>query len=119
MARYTAIFTISVNIENLQPIFTDILTDCGCEILYHQGSYLMARECPGKVSFSQLVTVDITFDKVTNTSENIRLNIVIRNEELPLKLDNHCSQIFDLLIQLILENYHWEVVESIILGSRE
>ncbi|NEQ37439.1 MAG: hypothetical protein F6K40_14665 [Okeania sp. SIO3I5] len=79
----------------------------------------MAREFPGKVFFSQLVTIDITFERVTNTSENIRLNIVMRNEEIPLKLDNHCSQIKDLLIQLILENSHWEVVESIILRSRE
>ena len=114
MARYIAIFIIAVKIENLQPIFTEVLSDCGCEILYNQGNYLMAREFPGQVSFSELVTIDITFNRVTNTSENIRLNIVMRNEELPLKLDNHCSQIFDLLIQLILDNSDWEVVKSII-----
>ncbi len=114
MARYTAIFTVAVKIENLQPIFTEILTYCGCEILYNRGDYLMAREFPGQVSFSKLVTIEITFDRLTNTTEKTRMNIVIRNEELPLRLDNHCRQVFDLLTELIVENSNWKLLDSII-----
>ena len=117
MTRYTAIFTIAVTIENLQPVFKHILSNCGCEIIYTREYYLMAREFPGKVSFSELVTIEISFERVTNTSENLRFNIVTRNEELPLKLNNHCSQVFDLLTQLIADNSHWKLVESIILGN--
>ena len=117
MARYTAIFTVAVKIENLQPIFTEILSYCGCEILYNRGDYLMAREFPGQVSFPKLVTIDITFDRLTNTTEKTRINIVIRNEELGLKLDNHCRQVFDLLTKLIVENSNWELLDSIIEDS--
>ncbi|MCH2048899.1 MAG: hypothetical protein MK289_10570 [Trichodesmium sp. ALOHA_ZT_67] len=114
MAYYTAILTIAVKIESLQPVFTEILNNCGCEIIYTQKYYLMAREFPGQVSFSQLVTIEITLYRVTNNSENIQLNIVTRNEELPLKSSNHCSQVFDLLTYLIVENSNWELLEIII-----
>ena len=114
MTRYTAIFTIAVTIENLQPVFEKILSNCGCEIIYTQEYYLMAREFPGQVSLSELVTIEISFERVTNTSGNIALKIVTSNEELPLKSNNHCSQVFNLLTQLITDNSHWKLVESII-----
>ncbi len=117
MARYTAIFTVAVKIENLQPIFTEILSYCGCEILYNRGDYLMAREFPGQVSFSKLVTIDITFEQLTNTTEKTKMNIVIRNEELALKFDNHCREVFDLLTELIVENSNWKLLDSIIEDS--
>ncbi|MDJ0555225.1 MAG: hypothetical protein QNJ68_12445 [Microcoleaceae cyanobacterium MO_207.B10] len=113
MARYTGLFTVAVNVENILLIITEILDDCDCKIVYNQGDYLMARESKGQVSLAQLVTVEITFDTVTATSEKKRMMIIVRNEELPLKLDNHCRQIFILLTGLIAENPNWKVLDSI------
>ncbi|MDY7006616.1 MAG: hypothetical protein SWX82_22525 [Cyanobacteriota bacterium] len=113
MARYTGVFTLAVDVENLLLILTDILNFCGFEIVYIQGSYLMASEIHGQVIFSQLVTLDINVGIVTNT-EKIKINLVARNEEIPLKSDNHCRQKFDLLTQSIIENSNWEFIDSII-----
>ena len=113
MARYTGIFTVAVDVESILLILTDILSYCGFEIVYIQGNYLMASEVHGQVIFSQLVTLEINVGIVTNT-EKIRINIVARNEEIPLKSDNHCRKKFDLLSQSIIENPNWEYIDSII-----
>jgi hypothetical protein len=41
------------------------------------------------------------------------MDLVIKNEELPLQLDNHCRQIFDLVKQSIKENRNWQMVENL------
>ncbi|NEO55986.1 MAG: hypothetical protein F6K54_24700 [Okeania sp. SIO3B5] len=112
MARYNGVFTIAVDVENLLLILTDILNSCGFEVAHIQGSYLMASEVHSQVIFSQLVTLDINVGIVTNT-EKIKINLVARNEEIPLKSDNHCRQKFDLLTQSIIENPNWEFIDSI------
>ncbi|NET24792.1 hypothetical protein [Okeania sp. SIO1I7] len=112
MARYTGVFTLAVDVENLKLILTDILSYCGFEVVYIRGNYLMASEVHGQVIFSQLVTIEINVAIATN-SEKIRINIVARNEEIPLKSDNHCRQKFDLLSKSIIENPNWEFIDSI------
>ncbi|NEN92399.1 MAG: hypothetical protein F6K48_27270 [Okeania sp. SIO3H1] len=112
MARYTGVFTLAVDVENLKLILTDILSSCGFEVVYIRGNYLMASEVHGQVIFSQLVTIEINVAIATN-SEKIRINIVARNEEIPLKSDNHCRQKFDLLSKSIIENPNWEFIDSI------
>jgi hypothetical protein len=42
------------------------------------------------------------------------MNFVIKNEELPLQVDNHCRQMFDLVQEAVAENKHWQLVESVI-----
>ncbi|NES72754.1 MAG: hypothetical protein F6K24_49940 [Okeania sp. SIO2D1] len=113
MARYTGVFTVAVDVENIQLILTDILSSCGFEVVYIRGNYLMASEVHGQVIFSQLVTIEINV-AIATTAEKTRINIVVRNEEIPLKSDNHCRQKFDLLTQSIIENSNWEFIESII-----
>lgn len=73
---------------------------------------MMAREFPGQVSFPKLVTVEVLIDKTTATETKTRVNLVIKNEELPLQVDNHCHQMFNLVNQAITENRHWQLVES-------
>ena len=117
MGCYTGLFTVDVavgSLENFQLIITDILDDCGCEIIYILGDYLMARESHNQVSFSQLVTIEMTFSRANLSTQKIRMNIVVRNEKLPLKLDNHCYQVFILLSRLIAENLNWKLLESMI-----
>jgi hypothetical protein len=113
MARYTCSFTIAVSLELLQPTLMELLQSCNFDIIYDTGDYIMAREIPGRVAFAKLVTVEVLIDKSTATSQEVRMNFVIKNEELPLQVDNHCHQMFYLVHEAVAENRHWQLVESV------
>jgi len=113
MARYTCSFIIAVPLERLQQVLIEVLESCNFDIIYNTGDYLMAREIPGHVSFAKLVTVEVLIDKSTATDQEVRMNFVIKNEELPLQVDNHCHQMFHQVQQAIAQNRHWQLVESV------
>jgi hypothetical protein len=113
MARYTCSFTVAVSLDHLQQSLIEVLQSCNFDIIYDTGDYLMAREIPGRVAFAKLVTVEVLIDKSTATAQEVRMNFVIKNEELPLHLDNHCRQMFDMVQEAVAENRHWQLVESI------
>ncbi|BAB75474.1 hypothetical protein ACN23B_18955 [Anabaena sp. FACHB-709] len=113
MARYTCSFVISIRFDYLQQLLLDLLQDCDLEIQYHTPDYILAREIPGTVPFPKLVKVEVLIDKSTATETESRMSIVIKNEELPLYLDNHCRQIFDLVKQSIERSRHWHLLESL------
>ncbi|MGQ4649516.1 hypothetical protein [Lyngbya aestuarii] len=113
MARYTCSFTVAVSLDYLQQSLFEVLQSCNFDIIYDTGDYLMAREIPGHVSFAKLVTVEVLIDKSTVTADEVRLNFVIKNEELPLQIDNHCRQMFELVQEAVTENRHWQLVESV------
>ena len=113
MARYTCSFTIAVSLDHLQQSLIEVLQSCYFDIIYDTGDYLMAREVPGRVAFAKLVTVEVLIDKSTATAQEVRMNFVIKNEELPLQVDNHCRQMFDMVQEAVAENRHWQLVESV------
>jgi hypothetical protein len=113
MARYTCSFIVSVAEDYLQPLLIELLQYCGLEIQYYTPDYMIAREIPGNVSFPKLVTVEVLIDKSTATKTETRMSIVIKNDELPLKLDNHCRQVFDLVRLQIEQSSNWQLIESI------
>ncbi|MDZ8053549.1 MAG: hypothetical protein RMX68_022130 [Aulosira sp. ZfuVER01] len=113
MARYTCSFIVSVPIEHLQPLLVDLLQDCDLDVQYYKSDYIMAREVPGTVPFSKLVKVEVLIDKSTATETETRLSILVKNEELPLQLDNHCRQVFDFVKQAIEHSRHWHLIESL------
>ncbi|MEA5578993.1 hypothetical protein [Anabaena sp. UHCC 0451] len=113
MARYTCSFLVSVPIAHLQALFIELLQDCGLEVQYYTADYIMAREMPGNVSFSKLVIVEVLIDKSTATETETRMSIVIKNEELPLQLNNHCRQVFDFVRQEIERSRNWHLIESL------
>ncbi|MDZ7961818.1 MAG: hypothetical protein RMY34_28745 [Aulosira sp. DedQUE10] len=113
MARYTCSFIVSVPVEHLQPLLVDLLQDCDLDIQYYTADYIMAREIPGTVSFSKMVKVEVLIDKSTATETETRMSIVVKNEELPLQLDNHCRQIFEFVKQAIEHSRHWHLIESL------
>ncbi len=89
-------------------------------IIYQAGDYLMAREIPGKVAYPQLVTVEVLIDQsktpdqgMQMNSQEIQMNLVIKNEELPLQADNHCRQMFTRVSQAIIETHHWDLIEAV------
>ncbi len=113
MARYTCSFIVSVKSENLQPLLVELLQDCNLDVQYYTADYIMAREMLGNVSFTKLVTVEVLIDKSTATETESRMSIVIKNEELALKLQNHCRQMFEFIKQAIEDCRHWHLIESL------
>ena len=113
MARYTCSFTVAVPIDRLGQLLVEFLQACNLEIIYGTADYMMARESPGQVSFAKLVTVEVLIDRTTATDTETRINLVIKNEELPLQVDNHCYQMFELVNRAIIDNHNWQLVESV------
>ncbi|WP_315786238.1 hypothetical protein [Fischerella sp. JS2] len=113
MARYTCSFILSIPVHHLQPLLVELLQDCNLDVQYSTLDYIMAREIVGTVSYSKMVTVEILIDKSTATETETRMSIVIKNQELPLQLDNHCRQVFEYIKQAIEESRHWHLIESL------
>jgi len=113
MARYTCSFIVSVEIEHLQPLLIELLQDCELDVQYYTTDYIMARETPGNVSFPKLVTAEVLIDKSTATETEIRLSIVVKNEELPLQLNNHCRQMYEVVKQAVELSKKWQLIESL------
>jgi hypothetical protein len=113
MARYTCSFLLSVSINNLQPSLIELLHSSGLDVQYYTPDYIMAREFPGSIPFSKLVTVEALIDNTTATETETRITLVIKNEELPLQFDNHCRQVFDYIKQEIEHSRYWNLIESL------
>ncbi|RAM51692.1 MAG: hypothetical protein C6Y22_10275 [Hapalosiphonaceae cyanobacterium JJU2] len=113
MARYTCSFILSIDINHLQPLLIELLQDCNLDIQYYTLDYIMAREIVGTVSYSKMVTVEVLIDKSTATETETRMSIVIKNQELPLQLDNHCRQVFEYIKQAIEDNRNWHLIQSL------
>lgn len=111
MARYTCSYRVPP--QQLQPSLGEVLKACHFEILYDKSDYVMARETPGQVPFAQLVTVEVLIDHTNATAAEVQINFVIKNEELPLQLDNHCRQMYELLKETIAENRQWQLITNV------
>lgn len=103
MARYTNFFASVLPASNLREALPDVLQRCGLNMVYQDGDYIMAKEKPGHVAYSQLATVEVIIDSAKERQPNrsSTVNLVVKNEELPLKQNNHCRQIFQIVTQAI------------------
>ncbi|MCC5613536.1 hypothetical protein LC605_00285 [Nostoc sp. CHAB 5836] len=113
MARYTCLFIVSVPSDHLLPLLVELLQDCQLDIQYHTPDYIIARQVPGNVPFPKLVTVEVLIDKSKSTETETRMSIVIKNQELPLQLNNYCRQMFEFIKQTIESSRHWHLIESL------
>ncbi|MCP6757414.1 MAG: hypothetical protein NHB32_01285 [Fischerella sp. CENA71] len=113
MARYTCSFILSIDINHLQPLLVEMLQDCNLDVQYYTLDYIMAREIVGTVAYSKMVTVEVLIDKSTATETETRMSIVIKNQELPLQVDNHCRQVFEYIKQAIEDNRNWHLIQSL------
>ncbi|MEB3826467.1 hypothetical protein [Phormidium sp. CCY1219] len=112
MARYTGLFIVAVPLEDFRPLLLELIEACNLDIIYDTGDYIMAREVPGQIPFGKLVTVEFLIDKPANVEDEVRMNLVMKNEELPLHFENHCRQVFDFLSEAIAENRYWQLLET-------
>ena len=72
----------------------------------------MARERPGRVAFARLVTVEVLIDKTTATARGVGINFVVKNEELPLQVDNHCRQMYDQFMEELSSREDLQLIEK-------
>lgn len=113
MARYTCRLTVAISPEDLHHSLVEILQACNFEIIYQTNEYLMAREVPGQITFSQLATAEVLVDRSTPHENAICLNLVVKNEALPLQVNNHCQQMYELLQQTIYDHPRWQLLDLV------
>lgn len=113
MARYTSSYTLGLPFPRIGKLVVEVLQSCPFEITYDTGEYIMAREIPGKVSFSKLASVEILIDRTTSTETETKMTLVVKNEELPLQVENHCYQMFQVVNQAIVDCRSWQIVEQV------
>lgn len=112
MARYTSLFRVVVSIDRFRQLLIDLLHSCSLDIIYASEDYLVARETPGHVAYAKLVTVEVLIEQFPARDTEVKMSFVVKNEELPLRNNNHCRQIFNLVNQAIAENRQWQLIES-------
>jgi hypothetical protein len=96
MARYTNLLVLSIDpISHLRQSLADVLQSCGLNLIYEAKDYLVAKEKPGAVSYSKLATVEVLISPPTPQKHSSTINLVVKNEELPLSTNNHCHRVFE------------------------
>ena len=113
MSRYVCDFLVNLSPHHVRAQLRKLLAACDLELIYDLDDYLMAREIPGRVSFTRLVTAEVLIDVTNATDAAVKLSFVLKNEELPLKSNNHCRQIFDLLRSTIAHDDRWQPLNSL------
>ncbi|MBR8831934.1 MAG: hypothetical protein N5P05_002567 [Chroococcopsis gigantea SAG 12.99] len=113
MARYVCSYLVKISLEELKPMLNEVLQFCSFDVIYHTIDYIMAREVPGKVLFSKLVTIEVLIDSTTATAKGIQVNLVVKNDELPLQTQNHCRQMFDKLQKILSEDHQWKLIANV------
>jgi hypothetical protein len=111
MARYSCTFSIHANsAEALRQELGKTLRACNFEIIYDDDDYMVGREVPGGVSHAKLVTLEALIHRNHQTSEDgIKMDCILKNEELPLKRDNHCRRVFDSFTQTVKTQTPWQL----------
>jgi hypothetical protein len=112
MARYTHDLTVAVPLSQFYEQVKEVLKACSFEVLYFKEDFVVARETPGNIPFSRLVTVEIFVDSTRATQDITHLSVVVKNEELPLQANNHCYQMYEKLNQAIADNKGWNLIKS-------
>lgn len=110
MARYTRSLSVALSLSNCLTQLKAVLESCDLEALFSKEDCIIAREKPGKVPFAKLVTIEVLVDSTRATSNVTNMDVVVKNEELPLQSNNHCFQIFDQFSQTINQHSGWQVI---------
>jgi hypothetical protein len=101
MARYTHLLTLSEAAPSLGLSIVKTLEACGLNMVYANNDYFVAKEKPGQVSLSQLTTIEVLISPPTCAMDAARVNLVVKNEELPLQQNNHCLRVFEAVSEAI------------------
>jgi len=113
MARYSSLFKVATPLDSFRQRLSDVLRSCDCDVIYDMEDYMVAREVPGRVNYARLVTIEVLIDKASEVDDGVQMNVVVKNEELPLKQDNHCRRMFNQLYDAFTTTNRWHLIESI------
>jgi hypothetical protein len=102
MARYTNLLTVPKTPPSLRDLIISSLKSCGLNMVYETGDYLVAKEIPGQVSLAQLTTIEVLINPPSGSLGPAKVNLVVKNEELPLRQKNHCQQVFETVNQALV-----------------
>lgn len=102
MARYTNSLPVPDSTSRLRDAIVSSLQAFGLNMVYENGDYLVAKEKPGRVSLSQLTTIEVLINPPTVTAGSAHVDLVVKNEELPLRRNNHCEQVFSAINQALV-----------------
>lgn len=111
MARYTKVYVVKVNQSLLRDLITKLLVECNLTVSYVARDYIMAQEKSGQVSFSKLVTVEVLIHQPE--LDSVKFTCVVKNEELPLNLGNHCKALAEKVNAAFETNPAWQMLESV------
>lgn len=101
MARYTNLLSTVNSVRDLHDSLVTTLKSCDLNMVYEARDYIVAKEKPGQVSLSQLATVEVLINPPTTNGVDVTVNLVVRNEELPLSTNNHCQKVFEAVNQAV------------------
>lgn len=101
MARYTSLFKAVSSLAHVRQKVADTLASCDLSLIFENEEYLVAKEKPGGVKPDLLTTVEVLINPPTVADPATRIDVIVQNQELPLKKDNHCYQIFETVHQAI------------------
>ena len=101
MARYTTLYKAMSSLTQIRERVVDNLASCNLNLIYENEEYLVAKEKPGGVKHDYLTTVEVLINPPTVSEPSTRIDLIVQNQELPLRKDNHCYQIFEVVNQAI------------------
>ena len=114
MSRYVSCYLVTTSLEDFPSLVEGIFKACHFDVIYQRIEYILAREIPGQVSFSKLVTVEVLVDCTKATNTQVQVDLVVKNDELHLQVNNHCRQLFNKITDAIAESPQWHLLESVI-----
>ncbi|WP_107666842.1 hypothetical protein [Cyanothece sp. BG0011] len=113
MARYTSSFVANATVEQVPTLLSEVLESCDFGIVYQATDYLMAKETPGKVPFSKIVSIEILIESTVAKKNEVPVTFVVKNDELPLNPNNHCQQRFQELQTALKQSQQWRAITAI------
>lgn len=103
MARYTNFFMTGASSEEINHALVGAIKTCDLDLVYEDPVCIVAKEKPGHVAFSQLATIELLISPPTVENGGSKIDLVVKNEELPLRAQNHCKEVFSQINQAIAE----------------
>ncbi len=103
MSRYACSYLVKISPNRLQLLYDDLLQLSVFEVMHRRSDVLVLIEMPNDALFTQLVTIEL-FNTPVSPSE-IQIDLLVKNHELPLRVNNRCRQFFERIHRTITEDY--------------
>jgi hypothetical protein len=111
MARYTQHFIVEIAPEKLHSMIVKTLEACNLAITYETEDYVIAQEIETNASFAKMVTVEVLIHRSEIEGNQAKLTSVTKNAELPLRVNNYCHGISDLISKAFSDSTECKLLE--------